>query len=72
MTTIAVEDDLVSEIMLLTKISNQQQAITMALRTYIAAYIRPQATILELVGQDLIDPEYDVRTVRQGMEYGSS
>ncbi len=67
-TNIVLDDRLVAEAMKLTKAHSKREAVDLALRELVTR--RRRKNVLELVGQDLIAPDYDVRTVRAGMNRG--
>jgi len=62
-TNVILEDSLLEEAMLLSHAKNEREVIALALREFVSRH-RPK-NILDLVGQDLIDPEYDVRALGQ-------
>ncbi|OZB35927.1 MAG: DUF2191 domain-containing protein [Halothiobacillus sp. 14-56-357] len=64
-TNIVLDDKLVDEAMRLVGGRTKREVVDMALRELVAR--RRQRELLDLVGQDLIDPDYDVRAVRAGM-----
>ena len=64
-TNIVLDDQLIEETMRLSKAKTMREAVDLALRDFVAR--RKEREILELAGQDLIAPDYDVRAVRQGM-----
>ncbi|MBK7541183.1 MAG: type II toxin-antitoxin system VapB family antitoxin [Candidatus Competibacteraceae bacterium] len=53
-TNIVLNDDLVNEVMRLANVKTKRKAVDIALRRFIAS--QKQRRILELVGQDLLDP----------------
>jgi Arc/MetJ family transcription regulator len=67
-TNIVLDDKLVAEAMKLTRIQTKREVVELALREMVAR--RKRKDVLELVGQDLIAPDYDVRAVRAGMNRG--
>jgi Arc/MetJ family transcription regulator len=67
-TNIVLDDKLVAEAMKLTRIQTKREVVELALREMVAR--RKRKNVLELVGQDLIAPDYDVRAVRAGMNRG--
>lgn len=64
-TNIVLDDKLVDEAMRLVGVWTKREVVDMALRELVAR--RRQRELLDLAGQDLIDPDYDVRAVRAGM-----
>ena len=64
-TNIVLNDQLVEEAMRLGKVATKKDVVDQALREFVAR--RRQRQILELVGEPLLDPDYDVRAVRRGM-----
>jgi Arc/MetJ family transcription regulator len=64
-TNIVLDDQLVAEAMRLSGAHSKREVVDLALRELVAR--RHQRDILGLVGQDLIDPDYDVRAMRAGM-----
>jgi Arc/MetJ family transcription regulator len=67
-TNIVLDDHLVAEAMKLTQAQTKREVVELALREMVAR--RKRKNVLELVGQDLIAPDYDVRAVRAGMNRG--
>lgn len=68
-TNIVLDDRLVAEAMALTRARSKRELVDLALRELVARGKRKN--LLELVGQDLIAPDYDVRAVRAGMNRGA-
>jgi Arc/MetJ family transcription regulator len=68
-TNIVLDDRLMAEAMKLTKARSKREAVDLALRELVSR--RRRKNVLDLVGQDLIAPDYDVRAVRAGMNRGS-
>ena len=68
-TNIVLDERLVAEAMKLTKARSKREAVDLALRELVNR--RRRKNVLDLVGQDLIAPDYDVRAVRAGMNRGS-
>jgi len=68
-TNIVLDERLVAEAMKLTKARSKREAVDLALRELVNR--RRRRNVLDLVGQDLIAPDYDVRAVRAGMNRGS-
>ena len=67
-TNIVLDDMLLAEAMKLTQAPTKREVVELALRELVAR--RKRKNVLELVGQDLIAPDYDVRAVRRGMTRG--
>ena len=67
-TNIVLDDILLAEAMKLTQVPTKREVVELALRELVAR--RKRKNVLELVGQDLIAPDYDVRAVRRGMNRG--
>ncbi|MCB1775881.1 MAG: type II toxin-antitoxin system VapB family antitoxin [Candidatus Competibacteraceae bacterium] len=61
-TNIVLNDELVNEVMRLANVKTKQEAVDLALQQFVAH--RKQRRILELISQNLIDPDYDYRAVR--------
>ena len=61
-TNIVINDDLINEAMRLAKVKTKREAVDIALRRFVAS--QKQRRILELVGQELIDPDYDHKAAR--------
>jgi Arc/MetJ family transcription regulator len=64
-TNIVIDDQLVADAMKLSGSKTKREVVELALRRLVNT-VR-QRDILDLVGQDLIAPDYDVRAVRSGM-----
>lgn len=64
-TNIVLDDRLIKEAMRLSKSRTKREAVDIALREFVAR--RKERDVLELIGQDLIEPDYDVRAVRRTM-----
>ncbi len=64
-TNIVLDDALVAEAMRLYKMKTKRDVVDLALRQLVAR--RRQREILDLVGEPLLDPDYDVRAVRRKM-----
>lgn len=64
-TNIVLDDELVEEAMRLAGVKTKKEAVNLALSQFVARH--KQQALLELVGQDLIDPAYDVRKIRAEM-----
>ena len=67
-TNIVLDDKLLAEAMKLTQVPTKREVVELALRELVAR--RQRRDVLELVGQDLLAPDYDVRAVRRGMNRG--
>ncbi|MFA7097499.1 MAG: type II toxin-antitoxin system VapB family antitoxin [Gammaproteobacteria bacterium] len=67
-TNIVLDDELIAEAMRLAGVTTRREMVDRALREYVARH--RQREILELAGKGLIDPGYDVRAVRSGMDDG--
>jgi Arc/MetJ family transcription regulator len=68
-TNIVLDDDLVAEAMKLTHAKTKREVVDLALREVVA--LRKRKNIFDLVGKDLIAPDYDVRAVRASMGRGT-
>jgi Arc/MetJ family transcription regulator len=68
-TNIVLDDELITEAMRLAGIKTRREMVDHALREYVARH--RQREVLGLAGQGLIDPSYDVRAVRSGMDRDS-
>ena len=64
-TNIVIDDQLVADAMKLSGIKTKREVVELALRRLVTS--TKQKDILDLVGQDMIAPDYDVRTVRLRM-----
>ena len=64
-TNIVLDDKLVADAMRLTEVETKREVVELALRELVAR--RRRRDVLELVGQNLIAPDYDVRAVRCNM-----
>lgn len=64
-TNIVLDDALVEEAMRVAGVKTKREVVDLALRELVSR--RKQRALLDLVGQDLLDPDYDVRGVRAGM-----
>lgn len=64
-TNIVLDDRVVKEAMRLTGAKTKREVVDHALRELVAR--RKQSALRKLVGRNLIDPVYDVRTMRAGM-----
>ncbi|MFZ5534449.1 MAG: type II toxin-antitoxin system VapB family antitoxin [Pseudomonadota bacterium] len=58
-TNIVIDDELVAEVMRVTRVRSKREAVDLALRELLAR--RRQRELKALAGTDLIDPDYDVR-----------
>ena len=65
-TNIVLDDELIAAAMHLAGIKSRREMVDRALREYVSCH--RQREILGLAGQGLIDPSYDVRAVRAGMD----
>jgi Arc/MetJ family transcription regulator len=68
-TNIVLDDELIAEAMRLAGIKTRREMVDRALREYVNRH--RQREILGLAGEGLIDPSYDVRSVRAGMNRDS-
>jgi Arc/MetJ family transcription regulator len=68
-TNIVLDDKLLAEAMKLTRTRTKREVVDIALREMVAR--RRRKNVLELVGQDLIAPDYDIRAVRARMSRGA-
>ena len=68
-THIVLDDSLVEEAMRLSHDKSKREVIDLALREFVSRHT--PKNILYLVGKDLIDPDYDVRAVRESMNRDS-
>lgn len=64
-TNIVLDDQLVKEAMRLSKVRTKREAVDLALRQYVTR--SRQRDILQLLDEELIAPDYDVRAVRRRM-----
>ena len=64
-TNIVLDDRVVEEAMKLTAVRTNREVVYLALRELVAR--RRQRSLRDLVGRDLIDPDYDVQRVRREM-----
>lgn len=64
-TNIVLDDKPVEQGMRLTQAKSKRDLIDKALREFVARHTRKD--ILDLPGRELIDADYDVRAVRDGM-----
>ena len=64
-TNIVLDDELVAEAMKLTGAKTKREVVNRALRELVKRY--RQRKILDLVGEDLLDPDYDVGEMRRRM-----
>ena len=63
-----INDELLVEAMKLSQVPSKHAVVELALRELVARYRQQQ--LRQLKGQDLIDPDYDVRKLRQAMTCG--
>jgi Arc/MetJ family transcription regulator len=68
-TNIVLDDQLVARAMRVSRTKTKREVVDLALRELVARY--EQRDLGDLVGQDLIDPDYDVRQVRREMDLGA-
>jgi Arc/MetJ family transcription regulator len=68
-TNVVIDDELVAEVMRVTHARSKREAVDLALRELLAR--RSQRELKGLAGRDLLDPDYDVRAVRHGMNRGA-
>ena len=61
-TNIVLNDELINEAMRLANVKTKREAVDIALRRFVAS--QKQRRILELVGQELITPNYDYKAAR--------
>ena len=64
-TNIVIDDQLVADAMKLSGVKTKREVVELALRRLVTS--AKQKDILDLVGQDMIAPDYDVRAVRSRM-----
>ncbi len=64
-TNIVLDDELVAEVMKLTGAKSKREVVDLALREMVKRY--RQRKILDLVGEHLLDPDYDVGEMRRRM-----
>ena len=64
-TNIVIDDQLVADAMKLSGARTKREVVELALRRLVSS--ARQKDILDLVGQDMIAPGYDVRAVRSRM-----
>lgn len=64
-TNIELDEVLIDEARRLSGLNSKRETVDAALREFVAR--RRQQLILDLAGQPLIDPAYDVRAVREAM-----
>ena len=60
-----IDDQLVADAMKLSGVKTKREVVELALRRLVTA--AKQKDILDLVGQDMIAPGYDVRSMRSRM-----
>lgn len=68
-TNIVIDDKLVATAMQLSGANTKREVVDIALRELVARH--RQRELKRLVGQNLIDPDYDVRRVRRDMNRGT-
>ena len=64
-TNIVIDDQLVADAMKLSGVKTKREVVELALRRLVSS--AKQKDILDLVGQNMIAPGYDVRAVRSRM-----
>ena len=64
-TNIVIDDKLVADAMKLSGVKTKREVVELALRRLVSSVRRKD--ILDLVGQNMIAPDYDVRSVRARM-----
>ena len=64
-TNIVLDDELMADASKLTQLTTKREVVDLALRELVAR--RRRKDVLDLVGQNLIAPDYDVRAVRRNM-----
>jgi len=64
-TNIVLDERLIEEAMILTRAKSKREVVDRALRELVAR--GKQTAMLDLAGRNLIDPDYDVQTVRARM-----
>lgn len=64
-TNIVLDDQLVADAMKLSGVKTKREVVELALRRLVTS--AKQKDILDLVGQEMIAPDYDVRVVRSRM-----
>ena len=67
-TNIVLDDQLVADAMKLSGVKTKREVVELALRRLVTS--AKQKDILDLVGQDMIAPDYDVRAARSRMGAG--
>ncbi len=67
-TNIVLDDDLVDEAMHFSHVKTKREVVDLALRELVARHRQRQ--LKRLKGRQLIDDDYDIRRVRQGMNRG--
>ena len=68
-TNIVLDDTLISTAMRLSRAKTKREVVDLALRELVARY--EQRKLGDLVGQGLIDADYDIGQVRRDMDRGS-
>ena len=64
-TNIVIDDRLIADAMKLSGVKTKREVVELALRRLVTS--AKQKDILDLVGKDMIAPDYDVRAVRSRM-----
>ena len=67
-TNIVLDDNLVNEAMQFSHVKTKREVVDLALRELVARHRQQQ--LKRLKGRKLIDDDYDIRRVRQGMNRG--
>lgn len=65
-TNIVLDEELVRKAMRITRARSKREVVDIALRELVAR--SAQQALRDLVGEALIDPDYNVRAVRAGMD----
>lgn len=68
-THIVLDENLLEQAMRVTQACSPKEVVDLALREMVARHA--QRALRDLVGRDLIDPDYDVRAVRTAMSRDS-
>ncbi len=68
-TNIVIDDRLIKRAMKLSGAASKREVVDIALRSLVRD--KSRKNILDLVGEDLIDPDYDVRVARDEPSRGS-
>lgn len=70
-TNIVLDERLVRQAMKVSGARTKREVVNLALQHMVMDYKGRRARISELVGQDFLDADYDVRKVREGMNRGA-